>query len=179
MGSIPAAGPLAILIATAALRNERTRAMRLAIGGALAEGIWAAIALLGVQRVLNAAPLRAIQLVGAVVLIAIGASMLRVRPVRPRSESSAHAVLGFVIVATNPGFLVAWTGFAALLASFGRAGHVLPTVLGAIVGIVAWFATLFALVSRVRVSERALAIATRVLGVVVIGFGIAIAIVKR
>jgi threonine/homoserine/homoserine lactone efflux protein len=132
------------------------------------------------QRAIGVAPMRTIALIGAAVLILIGASMLRARKSRA-PDSSAHAVLGFVIVATNPGFLVAWTGFAALLASFGRVGHVVPTAIGAAFGIVAWFLTLFALVARFRerFTDRTLLIITRVLGVVVIGFGVALAIIKR
>lgn len=173
VGSIPAAGPLAILIVTAALDRDRPRAARLAIGGALAEGLWAAIALLGIQRVVAGGALRAVSLVGAVVLVVLGALMLR--PPRPREgpSSPAHAVVGFVIVATNPGFLVAWTGFAAALATFGRFAA-LPTALGAVVGIVAWFATLYALVTRFALRPETLARVTRALGVVVIGFGLAL-----
>jgi threonine/homoserine/homoserine lactone efflux protein len=173
--SIPAAGPLAILIVTAALDRDRRRAVRLAIGGALAEGIWAAVALLGMERVIHAGALRLVQAVGAVVLIALGALMLRA-PRAARTESSpAHAVVGFVIVATNPGFLIAWLGFAAAIASFGRVAPI-ATALGAIAGIVLWFLTLYALVARFAVREETLRRITRVLGVAVIGFGVAVAV---
>lgn len=185
VGSIPAAGPLAMLIVSAALDRDRTRALRLAVGGAVAEGIWAAVALLGVQRVLTipgGAPLTAIRVVGCVVLCGLGASMLRARPLSPREPTHADVVLGFVLVATNPGFLVAWTGFAALLASHGllhpHARSVMPTAVGAVLGIVAWFVTLYALVGRLRerFTERVRVVITRVLGVAMIGFGIALVV---
>lgn len=181
VGSIPAAGPLAILIVTAALERDRPRAVRLAVGGALAEGIWALVALLGVERLLASAPwaLLAVQAIGAVVLVLLGASMARARPATARTgDSPAHAVVGFVFVATNPGFLVVWAGFASMLASFGRVGHAVPTALGAVLGIVLWFLTLFAIVERARgrFSEGALSRVTRALGVVVIGFGVLVAL---
>jgi len=175
LGSIPAAGPLAMLIAASALDGDRPRALRLALGGAVAEGIWAAIALLGVQQLIAAYPraLIGLQIVSAIVLIVLGASMLRPRERKnEQPASSAHVLLGFVLVATNPGFLVAWTGFAALLASFHRVAYVGAIVAGAVVGIVLWFATLYAIVARVRFT--AVDRAKRVLGVLVIGFALAI-----
>ncbi len=177
VGSIPAAGPLAMLIAAAALDRDRPRALRLAIGGARAEGIWAAIALLGVQRLLAAAPraMFGLQVVAAIVLLGLGASMLRSRAEKPEQPSSAaHVLLGFVLVATNPGFLVAWTGFAALLATFHRVAFVFAIVAGATVGIVLWFLTLYAIVARVRVAR--IDRLTRAMGVVLVGFAIAIVI---
>jgi threonine/homoserine/homoserine lactone efflux protein len=174
LGSIPAAGPLAMLIVSAALDSERPRALRLALGGALAEGIWASVALLGVQQLASAHPrwLFVLQLVSAIVLVALGASMLRPRARRSEQPAShAHVLLGFVIVATNPAFLVAWTAFAAMTAPLHL--RVAPVVLGGVVGIVLWFMTLFAIVARVRERFAIVDKLARVLGVVVIGFGLA------
>jgi len=175
VSSIPAAGPLAMLIVGAALEGDRERAVRLAIGGALAEGIWATIALLGVQRLVSAYPraLFALQLLSALVLALLGASMLRRRAqLSEQPASNAHALLGFVIVASNPAFLVAWTAFAAMLAPVRPS--VAGVVAGATLGIVLWFMTLFAIVAHVRERFAGLDRVARVLGVVLIGFALAI-----
>ena len=64
--------------------------------------------------------------------------------------------LGFMLVALNPAFLVAWTAFVSLLESgslfaltmTARDAPVLA--FGAFVGIVGWFLTLLTMVSRNR-----------------------------
>jgi threonine/homoserine/homoserine lactone efflux protein len=166
VGSIPAAGPLALLIVASGLERDIPRGARLAVGGATAEGLYALLAFWGVGEALPRHPLliHAARGIGAVLLGLLGAALVR----RKQAWGAAHraaprhgaALLGFSLVALNPAFLVTWTGFAALLASTAllSPGPVLaPAVaLGAFLGVAGWFATLLALVGRrsAQVSPR-------------------------
>jgi threonine/homoserine/homoserine lactone efflux protein len=182
--SVPA---LALAITTAALRNERKRALLLALSGALAESIWAAIALVGIGQLLLANPdsLTALRLVGAVAIVLLGASLLRSSVARSAEGAVEQAgksefLVGFLIVAANPGFLLTWTGLASLLVGADGVPYSprWALVAGACLGIVAWFMTLFALVARFRtlLSQRWLERAVRGLALLVIALGVALAV---
>lgn len=167
VGSIPAAGPLAILIANAALDGRRRRALSLAVGGAIAEGAWAVVAASGFGWVLSAQPAleRVLRLAGGGLALALGVALLAARQGRragevPAERASALAV-GFLLVALNPAFLATWLAFCALLAahpSLSAAAsprHALALGVGAALGVFGWFSTLGALVSRYRDSAVA------------------------
>lgn len=185
-GSIPAAGPLAVAIAAAALAGDRGRARRLALGGAAAECVWAAIALYGVSW----APLGALRdgpwlrALGGGVVALLGVALLRA-PERPRSEATApaarasHVGVGFALVATSPTFLVAWSGSAVLVASLPSTLRepIWAIVVGAYVGVVAWFAILASALGRAsaRLRPERLRLVVRALGGVLVGLGLALA----
>jgi threonine/homoserine/homoserine lactone efflux protein len=176
VGSIPAAGPLALLIVASGLERDVPRGARLAVGGATAEGLYALVAFWGVGEALPRHPLLfpAARGIGAVLLVLLGFALFR----RKRAWGAAcraaprhgAALLGFSLVALNPAFLATWTGFAALLASLALLAPgpaVAPAVaLGAFLGIVGWFATLLAFVRRgsARVSPRAMIGLLRIVG---------------
>src|SRR5262245_838272 len=116
VGSIPAAGPLALTIVSAAIQRNRGRALRLAVSGALAESIWATLAVAGLGHVVLSRPelADALRIIGIAVLCALGVALLRAKPGSTAGETSSAArgagelALGFVLIATNPGFLIAW-----------------------------------------------------------------------
>jgi threonine/homoserine/homoserine lactone efflux protein len=160
LGSVPAAGPLAMAIFAAALENNRKRALRLAVSGACAECVWATFALLGIgfANLEHAAGMQLLRTLGLVVLLVFAISLLRTRPLEATksSASAGRAIselsLGFLMVATNPAFLVAWTGSAVFVTSLPAAFQK-PTwaiVIGAFVGVVMWFSILIAIVLRTR-----------------------------
>lgn len=184
--SVPALGPLALAIATAALRNQRKRAVTLALSGALAESIWAAIALVGTGQLLLAHPgsLTALRVTGAVAIVLFGASLFRSAASAPtgapRGATKSDFLLGFVLVAANPAFLLTWTGLASLLVTSSGVPYSprWAIVAGAFVGITAWFLVLFALVLRFRtlLSAGWLERIARGLALLVIGLGLALAV---
>jgi threonine/homoserine/homoserine lactone efflux protein len=113
IGSIPAAGPLALLIVASGLARDLRRGVYLAVGGATAEGLYALLAFWGASEVLPRHPLLlpAARGVGAVLLVLVGASFVRRKgafPERERPPSArprwhhGAALLGFSLVALNP-----------------------------------------------------------------------------
>jgi threonine/homoserine/homoserine lactone efflux protein len=186
--SVPALGPLALAIASAALRNEQRRALALALSGAVAESMWAAVAMLGIGQLVLAHPgsLAALQAFGALAIVGFGISLFRgaasMRSSHPAPAPSGKSafVIGFVMVAANPGFLLTWTGLTSLLIGSDGVPYSprWAVVLGAFVGIVAWFVALFRLVLRfrTRLTTRWLERAIRSLAALVIACGVALAI---
>jgi threonine/homoserine/homoserine lactone efflux protein len=185
LGSIPAAGPLALSIAAAALEGRARRVIWLAIGGALAEGLWALAAAHGVGWLFAANPAldRGVRFAGSALAIVAGLAIARTPPARPEpadaSRAASAAATGFLFVALNPSFLATWLASCALL----RAHPALATTvtgdratalaLGAAIGVVCWFATLAALIARHRdrlaAWHRQL---IRTLGLVLVGIGV-------
>jgi threonine/homoserine/homoserine lactone efflux protein len=186
--SVPALGPLALAIASAALRNQPRRAAALAVSGALAESLWAAIALIGMGQLVLAHPgsLAALKLLGAVAIVGFGISLFRganamqAASVAPEPGGKSAFLMGFVMVAANPGFLVTWMGLSSLLVGTDGAPYAprWAVVLGAFVGIVAWFMVLHAFVLRfrTRLTARWLERAVTAMASLVIAFGVALAV---
>src|SRR5262245_32022112 len=104
-GSIPAAGPLALLIYAAGMAGDRRRLTALALGGAVAEGLWAFAAASGLGFLLTHHPAvsRWLAAWGGLLLVAVGVLLL-VTParletaLRERREPGSAALFGFVIV---------------------------------------------------------------------------------
>jgi threonine/homoserine/homoserine lactone efflux protein len=188
VGSIPAAGPLALLIVTSGLQRDPRRGVRLAIGGALAESIYALLAFLGLGAILTRSPsvMPIARACAAVVIIAIGIAVVRRRPpppdAAPPASGASSYLVGFSLVALNPAFLVTWVGFAAAIAGYPslRAAMEHPAWLaaGAFVGIVGWFFVLLAIARRSesKVRPETLARVVRVLGFVLVLMGAWLAI---
>jgi threonine/homoserine/homoserine lactone efflux protein len=185
VGSIPAAGPLALLIVASGVKRDAARALRLALGGAAAESIYALLAFWGLGETLPRYPLLIpiTRAAGAALLVLLGLSLLRrkeedPKAIEPAPQPRRALLLGFSLVALNPGFLMAWTGFAALLAStpltLRGPTHAAAAGAGAFLGILGWFATLFVLVrSRAtRIEPRAVHTLHRAVGVVLLGMGL-------
>jgi threonine/homoserine/homoserine lactone efflux protein len=167
VGSMPVAGPIAALVFWRGLEDRGRNALCLALGAAIAESFYAYAAFWGFSAVLvrYAWIERAAHLCAALVFIALGAHFYQKRqtlvPARPQDASPPQArgdkrnfLLGFVITALNPTLIATWTFAVTTLYSFNVArfepSNALPFSLGALVGIVAWFATLLRLMARFR-----------------------------
>ena len=180
VGSIPAAGPLAWLLASHAASGDRRAAMRLAIGGALAEALWAVAAASSAPRVV-ASLVRAgptLDLVLAIVLVALGASTFRARAPREGETGRGRVggvAIGFSLVALNPAFFLFWlSAWRFLHPRLAVQPSPLPVALGAFAGIVGWF-TLLAEVSRragARVEAQRLELARRAAAIGMIALGV-------
>jgi threonine/homoserine/homoserine lactone efflux protein len=182
VGSIPAAGPLLLLIVASALARQRARALALACGGALAESVYVLVAFGGLPELLErtegiAGPLG---IASAVLSILLGVWLL-VRggsEGEPRVQKSSGFLLGFTLVATNPAFLITWTAVASALYSheiLTRSSARAPWLAaGAFLGIVLWFAFVFAVAQKLgeRFQPRTLQNVVRGLGVLLIVAGV-------
>jgi threonine/homoserine/homoserine lactone efflux protein len=165
LGTIPAAGPLAILVVSSVLAGHRRRRLLLSIGGAAAEGVWAFAAASGLGWFLEAHPGidRGLRIAGSALAVIAGLALALSRAQasaspgdEPRPPAASALATGFLLVALNPSFLVGWLGSCALvrahplLAPAVSPRHAIPLAIGAMAGVVSWFATLDRLLGRHR-----------------------------
>jgi threonine/homoserine/homoserine lactone efflux protein len=161
LGSIPVAGPLAAIVLARAMAGRDRSALFIALGGGLAEGLYAWLACFGFTALLARyswlAP--ASELVATLILTGLGLLFL-LKPPEPRNEADATGqegsdlLLGFTLVALNPTLIATWTAATTVLLSTGLVSLDGSTAAwfagGAWVGIVAWFVALIVLVRRYR-----------------------------
>jgi len=161
VGSMPVAGPIAALVFARALQGRMRSGLHIAIGGAVAEAAYAALAFWGFAELLGQYPW--IQQVAngaaAVILTVLGVVFIRHRGTEPAEATDLERpgsglLLGFTVTALNPTLIATWAAAAATLMSTGlvafEGSHALPFSLGALVGIVLWFAILLKLVAHFR-----------------------------
>ena len=160
VGSMPVAGPIAALVFARAMQGRLRSGLYIAMGGAVAEAGYAALALWGfaelleqypwIQQVSNAA--------AAVILTVLGVLFIRHQETDTQESLDERAesgfLMGFTITAFNPTLIATWTAAAAMLLSSGlvalEGSHALPFSAGAMAGIVTWFAMLLRLVAHFR-----------------------------
>lgn len=158
VGSIPIAGPVAVLVLETGLRNKRSDALQIAVGAALAEGICAALAFIGVTSLLSRFPsvLSVERVVGAAVLVMVGVYFVVRKPKAedsPQSKPSPRKwLLGLSITGLNPTILVTWTAVIAALHGAGLLSfqlvHAIPFAVGVTCGVILWFTVLIAIVRK-------------------------------
>ncbi|MBX3131544.1 MAG: LysE family transporter [Polyangiaceae bacterium] len=184
VGSIPALGPLLALVVARGLESRRGDALALAVGGAVAESGYVALAFWGFGE-LSARYAEFARWSGPVsgaILIVLGALMARrkARAVSTAASASSvpgHAALGFLLVALNPAFLATWSLLASALVSARliepASGAAPALAAGAFLGIVLWFALVASIAERqrARFDPRKVEVWVRWLGVLVILFG--------
>ena len=181
LGSMPVAGPIAVLVFSRGVDGRQRSALSVAVGGALAEGVYACLAFWGFAEFLARYPVMVpiSRAAAVVVLTVLGVVFLR-RKVPTKKEPARRDgwgggfVLGFTITAFNPTLLATWAAATTTLFSTGLVDFTPVTALpfggGAIVGIIIWFAVLLQLVRkfRDRFSEQALNRMIHVMGVFVL-----------
>jgi len=190
IGSVPVAGPISVLVLHLGLLHDPRHALYVALGGALAEGLYALLAFWGLSELLTHFPvvLPAARWVGAGLILALGLVLLLTRTGTaapregPRRGSKRSFALGFLVTAVNPTLLVTWTAALTALHATGLLAmshaQALPFAAAAGAGIVAWFSTLLWLVGkwRSRVSEAALGRFKRGTGAVLLAAGVGMAL---
>jgi threonine/homoserine/homoserine lactone efflux protein len=157
-GSMPLAGPIAIMAMARASRGKYGEAMRIGLGAAGAEGIYAGMAFWGYTTFLarHAIVVPVSQAVTALVLTAIGVRFAFWRPTTPhrdtRENKAGTALLGFSVSAINPTLLLTWSAAVAALYSRGlnepSPAYAIPFGLCAATGIGSWFVVLAILFKR-------------------------------
>ena len=165
VGSIPVAGPTAVIVVERALEDRPRSGLTIATGAAIAESLYAGVAFWGLTAVLTSYPLlRPISRLMASALLCVVGFYLIFRRTKRASRSdrrddkrrSRQLVFGFTITALNPTLLVTWavaaTALHAVLPSSFKAWDAFPYALGVGLGITAWFWLLVRLACRFRKS---------------------------
>ncbi len=187
VGSIPIAGPLAVLIVRRATRGDRRSGLFLALGGAIAEGLYALV--IGIVFPLLAAFVdNLVQFargLGAVVLLGVGALLL-LRPATGESMTPQRRgtsfLLGLAAAGLNPTMLATWLLVVTTLYGMGLFEPRIATpflfALGVVAGVVAWFALLLLAGERLmhEMTDARRLMLMRVLGGVMIALAIHFAI---
>ncbi len=185
-GSMPIAGPVAVVVLDNGLQGRVRRALNIAIGAAVAETVYASMAFYGLSSVLAGHPsvLPAARLVGALLIVLLGGYFLaRRRPADehasapPRDAKRSALLIGFTMTAVNPTLLATWSGAVAAVHAMGlevtpRLGA-LPFGVGAFLGIVSWFAIWLAVLRkfRERIKPRTIDHAVRTIGALLVLVG--------
>jgi putative LysE/RhtB family amino acid efflux pump len=182
-------GPMTLFLVRSGLRGGWRTGFAVAGGIAVVDGLYAAAGAAGVTPLLSVGLLRtALGLVGAAVLIVLGAKTLRDSfRIRVGAEVEADVatprrtfLTALGGTASNPLTIASW---AAIFAAANASGAVARTtvsevvlVLGVTVGSLSWGALLASAVAlaRRRVGTRALAMAERLAGIGLLGFGSAL-----
>lgn len=140
-----------LAIVGAATRGDSRFARGLALGGAVADGLHAAIAFVGVARVLASHPrwMQAMAVAAAVVILVYVALAARSRVPATASadielprRSASGAVTGLLLTLPNPAALGAWMAVAAAVWPTITAESALVVAAGVTVGSAGWFTLL-------------------------------------
>ncbi|MDP9037040.1 MAG: LysE family transporter [Myxococcota bacterium] len=182
-GSMPLAGPIAIMVLSRAAAGKLAEAIRIALGAAVAEGIYAGLAFWGFTTFLArheiVVPIS--HGVTAVVLVALGARFVFWKLTKKedhRASSAGSALLGFTVSALNPTLFVTWSAAVAFVYSKGlretSAVLAIPFALCAATGVASWFLALGWVLKKYegKLPHRVLTGVVRTLGLVLVGLGV-------
>jgi threonine/homoserine/homoserine lactone efflux protein len=191
-GSMPIAGPTAVVIVSKGLDNQARAGVFIAIGAAAAESVYAFMAFWGLTAILHRYPvlLPASRLVGALLLFGLGSyfalrkgsSSSSDKPAEPARAGYRNLLFGLSLTAVNPTLLVTWTAAVGAAHAIGALRDVgtdaFPFAAGAATGIVSWFGLFLWLLShfRSRVGTATVDRVIRGIGVllIVVGLGLAV-----
>lgn len=192
VGSMPVAGPIAVIMVGKGLEGQRRPGLYIAIGAAVCEAGYACLAFLGLTAAFGRFPLLVpiSRVLGCVILIALGVYFLvrspkaRAADAPPSSKQPryGHLALGFSITLFNPTLIITWTAAVTAAQSTGllrvHAYDAFPFAGGVAVGIVTWFSVLLWLLQRFqkKLSNERLGSIIKGMGVLLVvcglGFGL-------
>ncbi|HEX9295136.1 MAG TPA: LysE family transporter [Polyangiaceae bacterium] len=184
-GSMPIAGPISVLVLNRSLQDRHREAFSLALGAAIAEGVYAFVAFWGLSSVLLRFPMAvpAARLAGAFLLIGIGIYFAIRRPSEKKPPEKTNGgdgrgwLPGFAVTLANPTLILTWTTVVTALHSMFSLRvepiDAVPFALGVVAGIVAWFGSLIWLIRRFKhhLAPGAIDAFIRVLGWIMITTG--------
>jgi len=191
VGSMPVAGPVAVIVFGRGIEDRGQSALYIAIGSAFAESVYAYLAFWGFSAFLTKyAWIEIVSTAAAAIMLSgLGLRFMLKKPVeravdapKPRVGKKRNFTLGFMLTALNPTLIATWTAavttvYSLQIVNFDERGA-LPFSIGACTGIVTWFATLLYLLKRFRkrVSPTVLAKVLKVMGAFLLVLGISIAV---
>jgi threonine/homoserine/homoserine lactone efflux protein len=191
IGSMPVAGPIAVLVFGRGLEDRARNGLFLASGAAIAESVYAYLAFWGFSAFLVSYPWiePVSRAAAAIILTTLGVHFYRKKPVpagevkpQRKAGNKRSFFLGFTITALNPTLIATWTAAVTTVFSLGivsfESAEALPFSLGAFSGIIGWFATLLYLLNRFRsrFSRATLDRLVKGMGVLLIVLGLGVAV---
>jgi threonine/homoserine/homoserine lactone efflux protein len=183
IGSVPLAGPIAVMQLSRGARGRFTEALHVGLGAAVAEAVYAGIAFWGYTTLFAhhrlLVPISHGVTAAVLVLLGVRFAFWREREDREdeRERKAGTVLLGFTVSAANPTLLVTWGAVVAFVDSkeLGSPPAVaaIPFGLGAGAGVALWSATLAAILRKYegKVPSKALTWAVRTLGAALAGLG--------
>ena len=196
-GSIPIAGPIAVLILERGIKGLRREAFLIAVGATVAETAYALFAFMGMTAALSRFHwlLPASHVLGALILVGLGLVFALSRhsiadappPSEERGRGHGKIFLGFLVTAVNPTLLVSWSAVVTVLHATGwlrvEPLDAFPFAIGAGAGILGWFGLWLVLLGRFRsrLRKETLERVVRVMGwlLVVGGVGLLVRQIMR
>ena len=157
-GSVPLAGPVALLVMTRGLSGNFKEARQIAVGAAIAEGLLAGWVFAGLGLLYSQLPQLEglVEWLGSFALIGVGLWFL-IRGVAQKApdleasdETNASFVLGVGLVLGNPGMIGTWGGALAALEGTGivqvSSIGAIGIGLGVFLGVLGWFLLMLRLI---------------------------------
>ncbi len=191
IGSIPLAGPIALLVFNKGIEKRYGEGAILALGSAIPEAVYCGLAFFGFDylfaRYLWVEP--AAKLLGAVLMVVLGLVFIFSKTKKQTDNKQPKLVVkfggrwvssffsGLSIAAINPVLIVTWSGVAAIV--FSVLGNLTPFDMIAFsamvgVGIFAWFGVMLLLMKRFQhnFKPETLAKTVKVFGGLLIALGL-------
>lgn len=166
VGSMPVAGPIAILVFGRGLEGRLRSGVYLAVGAAIAESVYAYFAYWGFSELLShnrwiepvTRTVAAVLLIGLGLHFTFGRKKAQVDPAFEEQKKNVgnkrSFLLGFTITALNPALIATWSAAVTTLHSFDAVDfapqHALPFSAGVLLGISIWFTILLVILGRFR-----------------------------
>jgi threonine/homoserine/homoserine lactone efflux protein len=183
VGSLPMAGPIAILVVSNAANERYTAARRTAYGAAVAEGFYAFLAFWGFATFLaqHQIVLPISHGVTGVILVGLGIYFIRFKQkddAGPRKKKGGPFLVGFSIAALNPTLIASWSAVTTFLYSRQivrmEGALAVPFGLCAGLGITLWARMIVWLLRRFRdhFPQKTLTWVVRGMGVLLLGLGV-------
>jgi L-lysine exporter family protein LysE/ArgO len=170
-------GIVNVAIVDAALARARHHALGLGLGGATADTVHAALAFLGIGRIVTAHPawIRVLAIAFAIAMLGYAVFAWRkhhvARPVRGGSVAKGFAS-GLALTLPNPGALGGWATIATAVWPVATTTDAIAFALGVGIGSAVWFTVLGRLVARIRPDHPALRVVPRIALVLFVGIAI-------
>lgn len=158
-------GPVNVAVIDAAYRHTLRRAIAVGLGGALADGLYAGLGVMGVTPILRTYPAvpPILYAISGVVLLIYGFITARSQPVAPaaaetdasksqamRKEMWSGFTVGAALIILNPAAVVTWVVIMGSIVPEGTTGEGLACALGVMIGSFAWFALVAYLTQKGR-----------------------------
>jgi threonine/homoserine/homoserine lactone efflux protein len=177
-------GPIGVLCIRRTLAEGRLSGLATGLGAAAADGVYGAIAALGLAVVTQALVGHQmwIRLIGGAFLLVLGVRTFLARPSERAAEAAGAGLAGafastFVLTLTNPMTILSFVAVFAGLGlgqGGGSATAALVLVAGVIAGSAAWWLLLSAIVDRLRgrFDARGMVWVNRISGAIITLFGV-------
>lgn len=146
-------GPVNVAVIDAAYRHTLRRAIAVGLGGSVADGLYAALGVLGVTPAIKSYPSvpPIMYAVSGVVLLAYGFLTARSQPVAPAQNEAPKSVrpsrelwsgftVGLALILLNPAAIVTWVVIMGSLVEPANRFEGVACAIGVMIGSFSWFA---------------------------------------